>query len=82
MTSVEAGLVDVLSFGLLGASGPAHDPTRGLRVAIKRTCEELLPEAIGLSDGFGFSDWDLDRCVHTLLCVNDVLMLLNVRVVW
>ena len=75
MTTVEAGLVDVLSFGLLGASGPAHDPTRGLRVAIKRTCEELLPEAIGLSDGFGFSDWDLDRCVYTSLCVNDMLML-------
>ena len=66
MTTVEAGLVGVLSFGLLGTSGPAHDPTRSLRVASKRTCVELLPETIGMSDGFGFPDWELDRCVHTL----------------
>ena len=57
--------MDVLSFGLLGAVGPNvnGDPTRSLRLAIKRTCEALLPEAIGLSDGFGFSDWELDRYV-------------------
>ena len=61
MTTAESGLADVLSFGLLGEAGLAGDPSRGLRVAIKRLCEELLPEAIGLSDGFGFSDWELDR---------------------
>ena len=63
LTAVESGLTDILSFGLLGEAGPAEDPSRGLRVAIKRLCEELLPEAIGLSDGFGFSDWELDRSV-------------------
>ena len=61
LTAVEDGLVDVLSFGLLGQASAAGDPSRGLRVAIKELCEELLPEAIGLSDGFGFSDWELDR---------------------
>ena len=57
--------MDVLSFRLLGAARPSEngDPTRLLRLAIKRTCEALLPEAIGLSDGFGFSDWELDRYV-------------------
>ena len=60
---MESGLTDVLSFGLLGEAGPVADPSRSLRVAIKRLCEELLPEAIGLSDGFGFSDWELDRWV-------------------
>ncbi|KAI1785435.1 peroxisomal oxidase [Ganoderma leucocontextum] len=63
LTAVEGGLADVLSFGLLGEAGPAGNPSRGLRVAIKRLCEELLPEAIGLSDGFGFSDWELDSAL-------------------
>ena len=62
LTTVEAALTDILSFGLLGPAGRTHDPTRGLRGAVKRTCEALLPEAIGLSDGFGFTDWELDRC--------------------
>ena len=77
LTAVEAALTDMLSFGLLGPPGPVHDPTRGLRVAVKRICEALLPEAIGLSDGFGFSDWELDRCAlrHLLLgeAMTDVL---------
>ena len=60
---MEKGLVDILSFGLLGGSSSGGDQSRGLRVAIKRLCEELLPEAIGLSDGFGFSDWELDRSI-------------------
>ncbi|KAH9912332.1 uncharacterized protein BXZ73DRAFT_107469 [Epithele typhae] len=63
LTTVEAGLVDILSFGLPGARKPGTDVTRGLRVGIKRTCEELLPEAIGLSDGFGFTDWELDSAL-------------------
>jgi len=32
-----------------------------VRLLIKAVCEELLPEAIGLTDAFGFTDWDLDR---------------------
>ncbi len=55
--------MDILSFGLLGPTTQGSDPTRDLRLAIKRHCEELLPESIGLSDGFGFSDWELDRSV-------------------
>ena len=79
LTAVEAALTDMLSFGLLGPAGPVHDPTRGLRVAVKRICEALLPEAIGLSDGLGFSDWELDRCArrHLLLgeAMTDVLLI-------
>nr|VWP01133.1 60 kDa chaperonin (GroEL protein) (Protein Cpn60) [Ganoderma boninense] len=63
LTTVESGLTDVLSFGLLGKASSVGDPSRELRVAIKRLCEELLPEAIGLSDGFGFSDWELDSAL-------------------
>ena len=78
LTALEAGLADVLSFGLLGQAGPAGDPTRGLRVAIKRVCEALLPEAIGLSDGFGFTDWELDallrrRAIENLLGSRETL---------
>jgi acyl-CoA oxidase len=61
---VEGGLTDLLSFGVLRPSGKGtalQDPTRALRLTVKHLCEELLPEAIGLSDAFGFTDWDLDR---------------------
>ncbi|KAJ6529033.1 peroxisomal oxidase [Mycena vulgaris] len=65
LTTVESALVDLLSFGLFRAvptGDPPHsrDPTRALRLAIAGLCGELLPEAIGLSDAFGFSDWELD----------------------
>lgn len=30
-------------------------------MAIKQICAELLPEATGLTDAFGFTDWELDR---------------------
>ncbi|RPD77314.1 acyl-CoA oxidase [Lentinus tigrinus ALCF2SS1-7] len=63
LVAAEGGLVDILSFGLLGPSASGGDPTRELRLAIKRHCEELLPEAIGLSDGFGFTDWELDSAL-------------------
>ncbi|KAI0702796.1 acyl-CoA oxidase [Cerioporus squamosus] len=63
LTTAESGLVDILSFGLLGPPSSGSDPTRGLRLAIKRHCEELLPEAIGLSDGVGFTDWELDSAL-------------------
>lgn len=32
-------------------------------MAILKLCSELLPNAIGLSDAFGFTDWELDRYV-------------------
>ena len=58
--------MDVLSFDLLTAAhcsdaATLSDPTRNLRLAIKRLCEELLPEAVGLTNGFRFTDWELDR---------------------
>lgn len=67
---VEGGLVDLLSFGLLSssdASSSAGDPARSLRLAINRLCQELLPNAIGLSDAFAFTDWELDRYVPYFL---------------
>ena len=41
------------------------DPTRAVRLAIQRLCQELIPETIGLTDAFGFTDWDLDRLVFS-----------------
>ena len=68
LTTVESALVDILSFGLLqpAVSSPlpsaGHaDPTRDLRMKIKQLCLELLPQAIGLTDAFSFTDWQLDR---------------------
>ena len=58
-------MTDFLSFGVIrpSTSGPGvKDPTRSVRLSIKAVCEELLPEVIGLTDAFGFTDWDLDRC--------------------
>ncbi|KAL1943321.1 hypothetical protein VTO73DRAFT_4396 [Trametes versicolor] len=62
LTNVESGLADVLSFNLLSGSGSV-DPSRALRVAIKQTCLDILPEAVGLTDGFGFNDWELDSAL-------------------
>ncbi|KZT66801.1 acyl-CoA oxidase [Daedalea quercina L-15889] len=62
LTLVEAGLVDILSFGLLPQKS-GGDPSRGLRVSINTLCTELLPEVIGLTDAFGFTDWQLDSAL-------------------
>ncbi|KIK60024.1 hypothetical protein GYMLUDRAFT_44047 [Collybiopsis luxurians FD-317 M1] len=67
-TTVESALADFLSFSLLRIQNPSRvgasrDPTRGLRMAIARNCLELLPEAIGLTDALGFSDWELDSAL-------------------
>ncbi|KAJ7153025.1 peroxisomal oxidase [Mycena crocata] len=68
LTTVESALVDLLSFGLFratptGIPARSRDPTRELRLAISVLCGELLPEAIGLTDAFGFSDWELDSAL-------------------
>ena len=70
LTTVEGALVDLLSFGLMRPKATygesplsSIDPTRALRLAIQRLCQELIPETIGLTDAFGFTDWDLDRLV-------------------
>ncbi|EMD34949.1 hypothetical protein CERSUDRAFT_116474 [Gelatoporia subvermispora B] len=68
LTAVEGGLVDILSFRLLPQSvvsttSGCDDPTRTLRMAIKQLCQEILPEAIGLTDAFGLSEWELDSAL-------------------
>ncbi|KAJ7614834.1 peroxisomal oxidase [Roridomyces roridus] len=65
LTTLESALVDLLSFGLYvpPKTEAAGDPARGLRLAIGQFCKELLPEAIGLTDAFGYSDWDLDSAL-------------------
>jgi len=35
-------------------------------MAVKLLCEELLPNAIGLTDAFGFSDYQLNRYALSL----------------
>ncbi|KAJ7617161.1 peroxisomal oxidase [Roridomyces roridus] len=64
LTTLESALVDLLSFRLYvtpkAEAESTADPVRGLRLAIGQLCKELLPEAIGLTDAFGYSDWDLD----------------------
>lgn len=60
LTLVEFGLADILIFGLLPPKAGV-DPSRRLRQAIDLLCSELLPQAIGLTDAFGFTDWQLDR---------------------
>ena len=63
LTTIEAALVDLFSFRLFGVhSEPGFmDPTRSLRLSILNLCRKILPNAIGLSDAFGFTDWELDR---------------------
>lgn len=64
LTILEGALADLLSYGLLPPPPPDQkggDACRALRLEIQRLCLELLPQAIGLTDAFGFSDWELDR---------------------
>jgi acyl-CoA oxidase len=64
LTTVEASVTDLLSFGVsLSGSSGGKDETRGLRLAIKKLCTELIPHAIGLTDAFGFTDWELDSAL-------------------
>ncbi|KAG2741196.1 hypothetical protein P692DRAFT_20880874 [Suillus brevipes Sb2] len=56
LTSAENALVDLLSVGLIRHTG-VGDPMQDLRLAVKALCLEVLPNAIGLTDAFGFSDW-------------------------
>lgn len=58
----------------LSLLGPSlHDiqlNTRALRRGVKELCKELLLDAIGLMDGFGLLDWEIDRCMHAFLSCN------------
>ena len=57
LTSAEAALSDLLVHGLLCGT----QDVAALRGTIATTCTSLVPHAIGLTDAFGFSDWELDR---------------------
>ncbi|EKM75391.1 hypothetical protein AGABI1DRAFT_79987 [Agaricus bisporus var. burnettii JB137-S8] len=63
LTTLETGVVDLLSFGVFGVAKGKGDVTRSLRLTIKNLCLELLPEAIGLTDAFGYTDWELDSAL-------------------
>ncbi|KII94224.1 hypothetical protein PLICRDRAFT_420565 [Plicaturopsis crispa FD-325 SS-3] len=64
LTTLEAGLTDLLSFGAFSTGPlPGEDATRSLRMAVADLCRELLPHAIGLTDAFGFTDWELDSAL-------------------
>ncbi|KIM82062.1 hypothetical protein PILCRDRAFT_820972 [Piloderma croceum F 1598] len=63
LSTVETSLVDLLSFGLIGASEETNDPTGSLRMEIAELCLTLLPNVIGLSDAFGLTDWELDSAL-------------------
>ena len=60
--------MDILTYGLLdfptGELKTVADPIRELRLAIDASCRGILPDAIGLTDAFAYSDWELDRCVQ------------------
>lgn len=66
LTTVETALVDLLSLGVFpGDTAPRNDDgTRNLRKSIQHLELKLLPQAVGLSDAFGLTDWELDRSVH------------------
>ncbi|KIJ61734.1 hypothetical protein HYDPIDRAFT_96089 [Hydnomerulius pinastri MD-312] len=63
MTTAEEAFVDLFSLGLLRHGADEVDPTRELRLAIKANCSQLLPNAVGLTDSFSFSDWALDSAL-------------------
>ncbi|KAL4243883.1 Acyl-coenzyme A oxidase [Abortiporus biennis] len=68
LTVAESALVDILSFNLLPTQKDdlkrsGEDPTWILRAEIKSLCLKLLPQAIGLTDAFGFTDWELDSAL-------------------
>jgi len=64
--TIETSLADFVTFDLLRvlSSEISSDAVSALRYAIAQICSELLPEAIGLTDAFGFSDWELNRFVY------------------
>lgn len=52
LTTVEAALADLRGID-----------SRALRARIGTLCTGILPDAIGLTDAFGFTDWELDSAL-------------------
>ena len=65
--------MELFSFDLLPSSLSSVTAAQGghgartLRIALKQQYAKLLPEAIGLTDAFGFSDWELERYVNRMV---------------
>ena len=77
MTTIESAVSDLLEFGIItpvSASASAavvlSSPIELLRQQIDSLAQKLLPEAIGLTDAFGFTDWDLSSEVRCSLLAN------------
>ncbi|KAF8591665.1 acyl-CoA oxidase [Ramaria rubella] len=47
----------------VGRNPSRRDPSHSLRMAIANLEQEILPQAIGLTDAFGFTDWELDSAL-------------------
>ncbi|BGP34663.1 hypothetical protein JCM10296v2_006485 [Rhodotorula toruloides] len=70
---VSHALPSLLEFGILAPSPPLSlssstplkqdAPLEQLRLSLDSVARELLPELVGLTDAFGFSDWELDTTV-------------------
>ncbi|KAK4702625.1 acyl-CoA oxidase, partial [Phenoliferia sp. Uapishka_3] len=66
LITIEAALSDLLEFEIIkpvpptaSAADVLSGPVQTLRDQIDLLALKLLPESIGLTDAFGFSDWDL-----------------------
>lgn len=66
LSTAEAALVDLLSLAVISqqASRGNKESALMLRLELAHFCSQLLPEAISLSDAFGYSDWEIDRYVR------------------
>ncbi|KIY64727.1 peroxisomal oxidase [Cylindrobasidium torrendii FP15055 ss-10] len=58
LSTVESALADFLEFEIFSP----RDAT-AVRRALNTYCLHVLPEAVGLVDAFGFSDWELDSAL-------------------
>ncbi|KAI5121476.1 hypothetical protein M0805_003932 [Coniferiporia weirii] len=65
LSTVETAMADILSFNIISSrlTGRGREPLKALRLEIASLCAELLPEAISLTDAFGYSDWELDSAL-------------------
>ena len=69
--TVEQALPSLLEFGVIAPPAspssfsrwPKPSSIDTLRLEIDEVSQQLLPELVGLTDAFGFSDWELDSVV-------------------
>ncbi|GAA5824781.1 hypothetical protein JCM5353_004441 [Sporobolomyces roseus] len=69
--TVEQALPSLLEFGVIAPPASPSSFSRSsqpssidtLRLEIDQVSQQLLPELVGLTDAFGFSDWELDTVV-------------------